>query len=539
MLGRVAGRCAHARVATGYGARALSGSTKSSNKLVGSASEAVADIPAGATLCVGGFGLCGIPENLIAALVQRGVGGLTAVSNNAGVDDFGLGLLLQSGQIKRMISSYVGENKTFERLYLSGELEVELTPQGTLAERLRAGGAGIPAFYTPCAAGTWVQEGGCPIKYNPDGSVAIESTPRELRKFGDREFVMEEAIVGDYALVKAWKADTRGNLVFRSTSQNFNADAATAGKICIAEVEEIVQAGEIPPDQVHLPGVYVHRLVHGPSYQKRIEKKTNSAADDPAASLTAKLSPERLRIVKRAALEFRDGDYVNLGIGIPTLASNFVAPHVRIELQSENGLLGIGPYPRAGEEDPDCINAGKETVTMIPGSATFPSSQSFAMIRGGKVDLTLLGAMEVSMNGDLANWIIPGKMVKGMGGAMDLVSSGSRVVVTMEHTAKGKHKILRECALPLTGKGVVDRIITELGVFDIVPDELGAAYCVDGDGNPTRLELIEIAEGVSLDDIKAATGCPFRVADGYRSRWLKPMCQEWSDIPKERFHSPI
>jgi len=457
------------------------------------------------------------------------VDGLTAVSNNAGVDDFGLGLLLQSRQIKRMISSYVGENKTFEHLYLTGELEVELTPQGTLAERMRAGGAGIPAFYTPCAVGTIVQEGGVPIKYRADGSVEIESEGRELRRFGERDFVLEQAIKGDFALIKAWKADTRGNLVFRSTARNFNVDAATAGKVCIAEVEEIVEAGEIAPDEVHLPGVYVHRIIKGQGYEKRIEKLTSSTGGDPVASLKEKLSPERMRIVKRAALEFRDGMYVNLGIGIPTLASNFVAPGINIELQSENGLLGIGPYPLPGQEDPDLINAGKETVSMKPGSSTFCASQSFGMIRGGKVDLTLLGAMQVAPNGDLANWIIPGKMVKGMGGAMDLVSSGSRVVVTMEHTAKGgKHKILPECTLPLTGKGVVDRIITELGVFDVLPEV--PPLFGDEEGPASRLELIEIAPGVSIDEVRAATGAHFRVADGYRSRWLRPMFQEQSDL---------
>ena len=238
-------------------------SKKSSNKIVGSVDEAIVDIFPGATLCVGGFGLCGIPENLISALVRKGTGEITAVSNNAGVDDFGLGLLLQSGQIRRMISSYVGENKTFERLYLSGQLEVELTPQGTLAERMRAGGSGIPAFYTPCAVGTIVQEGGTPIKYRADGSVEIESEPRELRRFGEREYVMEEAIVGDFSLVKAWKADTRGNLIFRGTARNFNVDAAMAGRICIAEVEEIVPEGSLSADEIHLPGVYVHRLVQG------------------------------------------------------------------------------------------------------------------------------------------------------------------------------------------------------------------------------------------------------------------------------------
>jgi len=493
-----------------------------SNKLIGSVDDAISDIFPGAVLCVGGFGLCGIPENLIAALVRKGTDHLTAVSNNAGVDDFGLGLLLQTGQIKRMISSYVGENKTFERLYLNGELEVELTPQGTLAERLRAGGSGIPAFYTPCAAGTMVQEGGTPIKYRPDGSIEIASSPREMRHFNGRDYVMEEAIVGDFALVKAWKADTRGNLVFRGTARNFNLEAAMAGNICIAEVEEVVPDGAIPPDQVHLPGVYVHRLVLGQGYQKRIEKRTTGAGvgANAAQVIAETLSPERLRIVRRAALEFEDGMYVNLGIGIPTLASNFVKPGVRIELQSENGLLGIGPYPKAGEEDADMINAGKETVTSIPGSSTFSSSLSFGMIRAGKVQLTLLGALQVARNGDLANWIIPGKMVKGMGGAMDLVSSGSRVVVTMEHAAKGgAHKILEACTLPLTGRRVVNRIITELGVFDVLPGKVHGPSDCEHEG----LELIEIADGVSIDDIKLATGCDFRVADGYRSRWLKPM----------------
>ena len=227
------------------------------------AADAVSDIPDGATVTVGGFGLCGIPENLITAVKASGAKDLTAVSNNAGVDDFGLGLLLETKQIKRMISSYVGENKLFEEQYLTGELEVELTPQGTLAERLRAGGSGIPAFYTPTAAGTWVQEGGCPIKYNADGTVQVESEPRELRTFNDRDYVMEEAIIGDYGLVKAWKADTRGNLVFKGTARNFNPECAMAAKICIAEVEEIVPVGELDPADIHLPGIYVHRLIQG------------------------------------------------------------------------------------------------------------------------------------------------------------------------------------------------------------------------------------------------------------------------------------
>ena len=237
-----------------------------SSKVYPSAAKAVDDIPDNATLTVGGFGLCGIPETLIAALRQKGSKGLTCVSNNAGVDDFGLGQLLQTGQVKRMISSYVGENKHFERLYLTGQLEVELTPQGTLAERMRAGGAGIPAFYTPTAYGTVIQEGGFPIKYNADKSVAIRSAPKETRSFNGRNYVLETAISGDFALVKAWKGDTNGNLVFRATARNFNPDCAKAGKVCIAEVEELVQPGELRPDEIHLPGIYVSRIIQGEKY---------------------------------------------------------------------------------------------------------------------------------------------------------------------------------------------------------------------------------------------------------------------------------
>lgn len=241
-----------------------------------SAREAVGDIPNGATILAGGFGLCGIPENAIQAIAELGVSGLTFVSNNCGVDDFGLGILLRNKQIVKMISSYVGENKEFERQYLSGELEVELCPQGTLAERLRAGGAGIPAFYTPTGAGTAVSDGGLPLRYAADGSVAKASPKKELRDFGGRTYVLEEAITGDYALVKAWKGDRYGNLVYRHTAMNFNPMCATAGKVTIAEVEEIVEVGALDPDHIHTPGIYVQRIFQGPSFEKRIERRTVS-----------------------------------------------------------------------------------------------------------------------------------------------------------------------------------------------------------------------------------------------------------------------
>jgi len=243
-------------------------------QILASADEAVADIPAGATLLAGGFGLCGIPENLIAALVRRGVKDLTVISNNCGVDDFGLGLLLRARQIRKMVSTYVGENKTFEQQFLGGDLEVELVPQGTFAERLRAGGAGIPAFYTPTGSGTQVADGGLPMLYGKDGGVLKASPKKETREFEGRPFVLEHALRGDFALVKAWKADEAGNLVYRRTARNFNPMMATAARITIAEVEEIVPAGTLPPDGIHTPGVFVQRLVRGERYEKRIEQRT-------------------------------------------------------------------------------------------------------------------------------------------------------------------------------------------------------------------------------------------------------------------------
>jgi 3-oxoacid CoA-transferase subunit A len=247
------------------------------DKMLVAADQAVADIASGATIAVGGFGLCGVPSVLIEALFRAGVDELEAVSNNCGVDDWGLGQLLAAGRIRRMVSSYVGENAEFARQYLSGELEVELTPQGTLAERMRSGGVGIPAFFTASGVGTQVAEGGLPWRYDSAGGVLVASPPKEVRHFNGQDYVLEEAIVADFGLVRAWKGDRHGNLIYRDSARNFNPLAAMCGRVTVAEVEELVEPGDLPPNDIHTPGVFVHRVVQLTPDQvasKRIEKRT-------------------------------------------------------------------------------------------------------------------------------------------------------------------------------------------------------------------------------------------------------------------------
>uniref|UniRef100_A0A8C9EE91 Succinyl-CoA:3-ketoacid-coenzyme A transferase n=1 Tax=Phocoena sinus TaxID=42100 RepID=A0A8C9EE91_PHOSS len=389
--------------------------------------EAVRDIPDGARIMVRVFGLCAILENMIGALLKTRVKDLTVVSSNVGEENFGLGLFLGTKQITHIVCLYLGENSLCEHRYLAGELELEITPQGTLAERIRAGGAGVPAFHTPTACGTLAQEGGAPSKYLEDGHISTLSQPREVREFHGQQYFLEHDVTADFALVKGWKADRAGNVVFRA----------------MVGIEEIVDLVSFAPEDIHVPNIYLEdihvpniylgRGIQGGKYEKRNEHLMIRKEDDEICKSADSI---RTRILKQAALDFEDGLYASLGIGIPLLATSYISPSITVHLHSENGILGLCPFPLKEEVYAGLNNAGKQTVTLLPGGCFFSSDESF-----------------VSKYGDLANWMIPGKKVKGMGGTMDLVSgTKTRVMVTMEHSTKASEpKILEKCTRLLTG----------------------------------------------------------------------------------------
>lgn len=479
------------------------------SKVVNSLDEALEGVQSGHKILVGGFGLGGIPENLIRHLSKsKTINDLTLVTCTCAIPSHGSGVFITNNMVKRVQTCYTGEHPVLEKKYINGEIAMEFMPQGSLVEKIRAGAMGIPAFYTPAGVGTYVETGGFPVKFK-QGSKEVEeySKPKEKRVFNGSEFLMEEAIKGDFSLIKAWKADTEGNLIMRKTSKNFNQDMAGAAKITVAEVEEIVPAGQLDGTDIHVPGIFVDRVVLGPKYEKiigRIFYQTDKGIVLKGTDLPVKQKhPEeqkiREKIARRAAQEIQNGMYVNLGIGIPTIVRSFLRPDIKIVLQGENGILGIGPYPQVNQEDADLINAGNESVSAVEGASFFCSTTSFGMYRGRHMSATILGGMQVSRKGDIANWVVPNKLIKGMGGAMDLVSSGAKVICCMEHNnKKGQPKILERCTLPLTGVGVVDMLITDMAVFSF---ENG------------QMTLREVASDHSLEEVIEKTGCEFIIPD--------------------------
>ena len=435
--------------------------------------EAAALVNSGDTLLVGGFGMTGNPVHLLHALAETQTRDLTYVGNNVGEAGLGGGRLLRNGQIKKAIGSFFTSNPEAVSAAQAGDLDVELVPQGTLGEAMRAAGAGLGGFYTPTSAGT---------------SLASES---ETRVIDGTEMVFVRPIRGDVAFIRAWRADRAGNLQYRMTENNFNQSAATAATTVIAEVEEIVDVGEIAPENVHTPGLFVDFLV-----------QATLVLEDLGSSVSVQASSKHVDEAKwnmaRAALEeVRPGDVVNLGVGIPTLVADLITPDHDIALHTENGMLGVGPSPESGGAMEYPVNAGKIPVTALPGSSYFDSAASFAMIRGGHVDVAMMGGLQVDANGNLANWAVPNKPLLGVGGAMDLACGAKKVVVLMQHTDReGRSKVVKRCTLPLTATSVVDVLITNLAVFRL-------------EGGNVR--LTRLLPGATLDEVKEKTEADFEV----------------------------
>ncbi|MCB0096774.1 MAG: 3-oxoacid CoA-transferase subunit B [Caldilineaceae bacterium] len=433
--------------------------------------QAAALVKAGDTILVGGFGMTGNPTHLLHAMAETHVRDLTYVANNVGEPGLGGGRLLRNGQIKKAIGSFFTSNPEAVAAAQSGAIEFELLPQGSLAEAIRAGGAGIGGFYTRASAGTVIAQG------------------RESRMINGQEYVFQPALRGNVALLRAWQADTAGNLVYRMTENNFNQAMAMAADLVIAEVEEIVPVGQLDPNQIHTPGCFVDYLV-----QAHVTLADLGSSASVAGS-RKRVDEPRMNMARRALAELQPGDVVNLGVGIPTLVADLITPAHGIILHTENGMLGVGPEPESGGALDYPINAGKIPVTALPGASYFDSTTSFAMIRGGHVNVAIMGGLQVDEQANLANWAVPGKPLLGVGGAMDLASGAQRLIVTMEHTTRnGDAKIVPTCTLPLTAMAAVETIITELAVFRFING---------------RLTLVELMPGATLDAVRSQTTAQF------------------------------
>lgn len=434
-----------------------------------SAEEAAKFVQDGAVLMAGGFGMTGNPVHLLHALAAQPVKNLTLISNNVGEDGLGGGRLLANGQLKKAIGSFFTSNPAAVAAAQSGALAVELIPQGTLVEAIRAGGAGLGGFYTRTGLGT----------------VLAQSS--ETKMIGGVEYVFVPALRADVTFIRAYRADMAGNLVYRMTERNFNPVMATAADLVIAEVEEIVPVGALSPDEIVTPGSFVDYLVQAHTI---LEELGSSASIEGR-----QVSDSRMLIARRALAELKRGDVVNIGVGIPTLVANLITPEHGIILHTENGMLGVGPAPKQGGAMDYPVNAGKQPVTALPGSSYFDSALSFGMIRGGHIDVAIMGGLQVDEAANLANWAVPGKPLLGVGGAMDLASGAKRLIVTMTHTDdKGRPKIVPEISLPLTAKCAVHTVITDLAVFRFING---------------RLTLTELMPGASLDQVRTMTSAAF------------------------------
>ncbi len=425
----------------------------------------------GDRLLQGGFGMTGNPVHLMHALAEIGTKNLTFIGNNTGEPGLGGDRLLANGQLKKIIGSFFTSNPNAVKAVQAGLVESELLPQGTLAEAIRAGGAGIGGFYTPTSAGTLIAK------------------DRETKIIDGVEQVFIKGIRANVAFIRAWRADTAGNLQYRMTENNFNKAMATAADLVIAEVEEIVEVGKISPEFIHTQGCFVDYLVEA-------KLTLDDLGMSASVSTSKKVDESRMNMARRALQELKKGDVVNLGIGIPTLVADLITEEHGIILHTENGMLGVGPVPTDGGGAMDYpVNAGKIPVTALKGSSYFDSSDSFAMIRGGHIDVAIMGGLEVDEAANLANWAVPGKPLLGVGGAMDLAKGAKRLIITMTHTnPDGSSKVVPTCILPLTASDVVDMVITDLAVFAFPAG---------------KLTLIELMPNATLEEVRAKTSASF------------------------------
>ena len=422
------------------------------NKVVASPEQAVTDIRDGATIAIAGFSVGHrFANSLIIALREKGTKNLTLVCNSLGDPGATRGqILAESKQVKKLVAAFSvrpGTPTASEEQITAGTMEVELVPQGILVERCRAGGAGIPAFYSPTSVGTDLVKG------------------REMREFGGKPHVLEYAIHVDYAFLRGFRADRLGNVQFRGGSQNFNPAFAKAARVAIVEVDEIVEPGVIPPELIDLPGIFVSRVVL--TTQKfDLWKRPERRPSDKARLYGDKPGLTRAGIAKNAAKLVKDGTYVNLGVGIPTMVSNYLVTRDVI-LHAENGVLGYGQMvSEENEIDPDIYNAAGQFVALKPGASFFDSVTSFEMARGGRIDTVILGAYEVDQTASVANWSTADAKRGGIGGAMDLLSGKGDLIIVMEHTdSKGRPKLRKKCTYPLTGQGCVTYVVTDLALL--------------------------------------------------------------------------
>ena len=449
------------------------------DKVFASPEQAIADIPDGATIAIAGFSVGHrFATSLILALRDQGTKELCLVCNSLGDPGATRGqILAENKQVKKLIAAFSvrpGTPTASEEQIVAGEMAVELVPQGILVERCRAGGAGIPAFYSPTSVGTALTEG------------------KEIRDFDGKPHVLERAIHVDYAFLRGFRADRLGNVQFRGGSQNFNPSFAKAARVAIVEVDEIVEPGGIAPELIDLPGIFVSRVVKTTqAVDGKAWRRPERRPSDQPRLYNGKPGLTRAGIAKRAAALVKDGTYVNLGVGIPTMVSNYLQSRDVI-LHAENGVLGYGEMVTGDNEiDPDIYNAAGQFVSLKPGASFFDSVTSFEMARGGRIDTVILGAYEVDQHGSVANWSTSDAKRGGIGGAMDLLSGKGELIIVMEHSdSKGRPKVRRECTYPLTGKGCVTYVVTDLALL----------HWQDG-----RFVLQEVAPGFTAREVLELT----------------------------------